>query len=218
MPKPFMGVSANGCHHNISLWQEDDNLFLPDTDDPRLPGKVGLHAIGGILTHLRALTAVTAPTVNSYRRFADAGFWAPVFADWGFQNRTTALRVSAPGRVEYRSVDSSVNPYLSFAALLTAIRHGLDDCIDPGQPEETNIYEAIAAGKTVARIPSTLGEALDALDADRVVKAAGRDVPSIQSLQAGRVGALHSYRQRPGHQGVPGHPPLRFDQPITPAE
>jgi glutamine synthetase len=115
---------------------------------------------------------VTAPTVNSYRRFADAGFWAPVFADWGFQNRTTALRVSAPGRVEYRSVDSSVNPYLSFAALLTAIRHGLDDCIDPGQPEETNIYEAIAAGKTVARIPSTLGEALDALDADRVVKAA----------------------------------------------
>ena len=108
MPKPFMGVSANGCHHNISLWQDDTNMFLPDGDDAQLPGKTALHAIGGVLAHLRALTAITAPTVNSYRRFADAGFWAPVFADWGFQNRTTALRVSAPGRLEYRSVDSSV--------------------------------------------------------------------------------------------------------------
>jgi glutamine synthetase len=77
MPKPFMGVSANGCHHNISLWEDDVNMFLPDGDDPRLPSKTGLSAIGGVLTHLRALTAITAPTVNSYRRFADAGFWAP---------------------------------------------------------------------------------------------------------------------------------------------
>ena len=168
MPKPFMGVSANGCHHNISLWQDDVNMFLPDGDDPRMPSKTGLHAIGGVLTHLRALTAITAPTVNSYRRFADAGFWAPVFADWGFQNRTTALRVSAPGRFEYRSVDSAVNPYLSMAGLLAAMRDGLDQSIDPGPPEEGNIYDAIAAGKSVARIPSTLGEALDALEADPV--------------------------------------------------
>ena len=112
---------------------------------------------------------MTAPTVNSYRRFADAGFWAPVFADWGFQNRTTALRVSAPGRFEYRSVDSAVNPYLSMAGLLVSMRAGLDESIDPGPPEEGNIYEAIEAGKAVARIPSTLGEALDALEADPVV-------------------------------------------------
>ena len=118
MPKPFMGVSANGCHHNISLWQGEENMFLPDGDNPRMPGKIGLQAIGGVLEHLRALTCITAPTVNSYRRFWDAGFWAPIFADWGFQNRTTALRISAPGRFEYRSVDSAVNPYLSFAALL----------------------------------------------------------------------------------------------------
>ena len=134
-----------------------------------MPSKTGLHAIGGVLTHLRALTAITAPTVNSYRRFADAGFWAPVFADWGFQNRTTALRVSAPGRFEYRSVDSAVNPYLSMAGLLVAMRDGLDQSIDPGPPEEGNIYDAIAAGKSVARIPSTLGEALDALSADPVI-------------------------------------------------
>src|SRR6478609_10222786 len=113
MPKPFTGVSANGCHHNISLWQGDENMFLPDGDNPRIPSKLGLQAIGGMLAHLDALTCITAPTVNSYRRFWDTGFWAPLFADWGYQNRTTALRVSAPGRFEYRSVDSAVNPYLS---------------------------------------------------------------------------------------------------------
>ena len=59
MPKPFMGVSANGCHHNISLWQGDENMFMPDGDDPRMPGKIGLHAIGGVLEHLSALTCIT---------------------------------------------------------------------------------------------------------------------------------------------------------------
>jgi glutamine synthetase len=172
MPKPFMGVSANGCHHNLSLWEDGTNAILPDGPDPRLPSKTGLYAIGGVLGHLRALTAITAPTVNSYRRFADAGFWAPIFADWGYQNRTTALRVSAPGRFEYRSVDSSVNPYLSMAALLVAIADGLEHTLDPGPPEEGNIYDAIAAGKTVERIPRTLGEALDALESDPVVRRA----------------------------------------------
>jgi glutamine synthetase len=172
MPKPFMGVSANGCHHNISLWRGDENVFMPETDDQRLPSQVGLWAIGGVLEHLGALTAITAPTVNSYRRLWDTGFWAPIFADWGFQNRTTALRVSAPGRFEYRSVDSAVNPYLSQAALIAAMRDGIDRQVDPGHPEERNIYEAMSAGKEVKRIPMTFGDALDALDADEVVKAA----------------------------------------------
>ncbi len=66
MPKPFMGVSANGCHHNISLWQGGENMFMPDTDNPRMPSKLGLNAIGGVLEHLAALTCITAPTVNSY--------------------------------------------------------------------------------------------------------------------------------------------------------
>jgi glutamine synthetase len=172
MPKPFMGVSANGCHHNFSLWAGDVNVCLPDGPDRRMPGKTGLFAIGGVLEHLRALTAITAPTVNSYRRFADAGFWAPIFADWGFQNRTTALRISAPGRFEYRSVDSAVNPYLSMAGLLVTMADGLERRVDPGPPEEGNIYDAIASGKSVERIPQTLGEALDALDADPVVRRA----------------------------------------------
>ena len=175
MPKPFMGVSANGCHHNISLWRGDENAFMPDTDDPQKPSKIGLYAIGGIMEHLGALTAVTASTVNSYRRLWDTGFWAPVFADWGYQNRTTALRVSAPGRFEYRSVDSAVNPYLSMAVLIAAMRDGIERELDPGEPEERNIYEAMEAGKQVNKIPMTFGDALAALEADEVVKSAMPD-------------------------------------------
>ena len=170
MPKPFMGVSANGCHHNISLWRGDVNAFLPETDDQRLPSQIGLWAIGGILEHLGALTAISSPTVNSYRRLWDTGFWAPVFADWGFQNRTTALRVSAPGRFEYRSVDSAVNPYLSMSALIMAMWDGIERKIDPGEPEERNIYAALEQGKQVKKIPMTFGDALDALEADDVIK------------------------------------------------
>ena len=167
-----MGVSANGCHHNISLWRGDENAFMPETADVQKPSDIGLWAIGGIMEHLGALTAVTAPTVNSYRRLWDTGFWAPVFADWGYQNRTTALRVSAPGRFEYRSVDSAVNPYLSMATLIAAMRDGIERKLDPGEPEERNIYDAMAAGKEVRKIPMTLGAALDALEGDEVIKAA----------------------------------------------
>jgi glutamine synthetase len=172
MPKPFMGVSANGCHHNISLWRGDENAFMPDGPDQRTPSQIGLYAIGGILEHLGALTAVSASTVNSYRRLWDAGFWAPVFADWGFQNRTTALRVSAPGRFEYRTADSAVNQYLSMAALIKAMEDGIERKLDPGEPEERNIYEAMEAGKQVKKIPMTFGAALEALEGDEVIKSA----------------------------------------------
>ena len=177
MPKPFMGVSANGCHHNISLWTGEpdeggENKFMPEGDNPQIPGAIGMKAIGGIMEHLDALTCLGSPTVNSYRRLWDTGFWAPVYADWGFQNRTTALRISAPGRFEYRSVDSAVNPYLSFAALIKAMEDGLDRNLDPGPPEERNIYEAMEEGKEVKKIPMNLGEALDALRADEVIKSA----------------------------------------------
>jgi glutamine synthetase len=172
MPKPFMGVSANGCHHNISIWKGDENSFLPDTKDLQKPSKIGLWAIGGIMAHQPALTAITCSTVNSYRRLWDTGFWAPVFADWGYQNRTTALRVSAPGRFEYRSVDSAVNPYLSLATLIAAMRDGIERKLDPGEPEERNIYEAMEAGKEVKRLPMTFGAALDALEEDDVIKSA----------------------------------------------
>src|SRR5258706_12000358 len=99
MPKPFMDVSANGCHHNISLWQGDENMFLPDTDNPRLPSKLGLNAIGGILDHLGALTCIPPPTVNSYRRFLGTRVSAPPYPPWGFPNPTPAPRGGAPAPV-----------------------------------------------------------------------------------------------------------------------
>ncbi|NQY82019.1 MAG: glutamine synthetase [Alphaproteobacteria bacterium] len=197
MTKPFMNVSASGCHHNISFWNggEDqvkrmgfnvlpgmeenftycsggENIFMPDTDDLQKPGPLGLHVIGGIVQHIFALTAIGSPTVNSYRRLWDTGFWAPVFADWGFQNRTTGLRVSAPGRFEYRSVDSMVNPYLMASAIIKVSDDGLKNQIDPGEPEERNIYDAMEAGKKVRKLPMTLGDALTELSKDEVVRSA----------------------------------------------
>ena len=198
MSKPFMGVSASGCHHNMSLWkggkdrvnklghktipgmdgsftyrEGGTNTFMPDPKvDERAPGKIGLQSIGGVIKHLGALTSIGSSTVNSYRRLWDTGFWAPIFADWGYQNRTCALRVSAPGRFEYRSVDSMVNPYLMGAGLLRAFDDGIDNDLDPGKPEERNIYAAIDAGKKVKRLPMSLGDALKELDKDEVVKSA----------------------------------------------
>lgn len=199
MTKPFMGVSASGCHHNISLWtggkdvfhktgndpknlpgmkenymyrEGGKNTFMPDTKDPQMPGKLGLQAIGGIVAHLAALTSIGSSTVNSYRRLWDTGFWAPIFADWGFQNRTTGLRISAPGRFEYRSVDSMVNPYLMGAGILKACDDGLKNKLDPGKPEERNIYEAMEAGKKVKKLPMSLGDALEALRKDKVIQSA----------------------------------------------
>jgi glutamine synthetase len=201
MSKPFMGVSANGCHTNISLWSggEDSinslgqkelpgmsgsftyvgggtNHFMPDTaTHPKKPGPVGLHCIGGVIEHLPALTALGCSTVNSYRRLWDQGFWAPVYADWGYQNRTCGLRVSAPGRFEYRAVDSMVNPYLLASALLMAFDDGLNRKLDPGEPESRNIYQAMKEGKQVKKLPLTLGEALERLDEDEVIKSAMPD-------------------------------------------
>ena len=201
MSKPFMGVSASGCHHNMSLWRggeenvndlhfaslpgmegaftyrsEGENTFMPDPSiDERKPGPIGLQCIGGVMKHLDALTSIGSSTVNSYRRLWDTGFWAPVFADWGYQNRTCALRISAPGRFEYRSVDSMVNPYLMGTALLKAFDDGIDNNIDPGEAEERNIYQAIEAGKQVKKLPMSLGEALDKLAADEVIKSSMPD-------------------------------------------
>ena len=197
MTKPFMGVSASGCHTNMSLWtggsdklnklgfkklaghegnftylSGGENTFMPDTKDRQLPGKIGLKAIGGVMKHLPALTAIGSSTVNSYRRLWDTGFWAPVYADWGYQNRTCGLRVSAPGRFEYRSVDSMHNPYLMGAALLKAFDDGITNNIDPGEPESRNIYEAQKAGKKVKKLPLSLGEALDRLADDEIIKSA----------------------------------------------
>src|SRR5260370_493583 len=145
-------------------------MWLKLNPDGTPSGEPRPAASGGVRDSLGALTCTTAPPVIAYRRFWDTGFSAPLYADWGFQNRTTALRVSAPGRFEYRSVDSAVNPSLSFAAVIKAMADGIQRGLDPGPPEDRNIYEAIAGGKDVKKVPMTLGQALTALAKGQVIK------------------------------------------------
>jgi glutamine synthetase len=196
MTKPYMSRPANGCHHNVSLWQGGEAAVnamveapLPGMDevftytsggtnvfrDPKevwLPSALGRHALGGVLKHLNALTAIGASTVNSYRRLNDTGLWAPVGKNWGLQNRSCAVRCSSPDRYEFRAVDSMVNPYLMQAALYAAMDHGISDRLDPGPPEDRNIAEVAASGEAVERIPTTLRDALDDLKADPVIRGA----------------------------------------------
>jgi glutamine synthetase len=198
MPKPFMHLSASACHTNISLWRGGEtevkalgngklpgtdgsftflkggeNTFMPDTNNPRLPGKTGLHALGGLMAHQRGLTVLGCSTVNSYRRLLDTGFWAPVYATWGYQNRTTAIRNSAPGRLEYKTVDAAHNPYLLAGGLLKAMDDGIVRKLDPGAAEQRNIYEVMNEIKTTyTKLPVSLGEALEAFDQDDVVTSA----------------------------------------------
>jgi glutamine synthetase len=198
MSKPFMNVSASACHTNVSLWRGGEtvlntlgnetlpgedlsftyakggrNTFMPDGDNPRLPGKIGLQAMGGLMAHLPGLTVLGASTVNSYRRLMDLGFWAPLFANWGYQNRTCSVRNSAPGRFEYKVVDSSHNPYLLSAGLLKAMDDGITRDLDPGPAEQRNIYDVIDEVKDrYAQLPMSLGEGLDAFDASSLAKSA----------------------------------------------
>jgi len=196
MSKPYMGMPANGCHHNISVWSGGEGVVqdlvadpLPGMEevftyskggtnefrDPKevwLPADTGRYALGGMLTHLNALVAIGSSTVNSYRRLNDLGMWAPVGASWGLQNRSCAVRVSSPDRFEFRAVDSMVNPYLMQAALYKAFDDGIKNEIDPGEPQEQNIAELMMAGEDVNRIPNTLRDALDALAGDEVIRSA----------------------------------------------
>lgn len=197
MSKPFMNVSASACHTNLSLWRggEDhvkqlgndpmpgmeapyshvsggENTFMPEGDNPREPGRIGRFAMGGLIAHLRGLTVLGCSTVNSYRRLLDVGFWAPLYANWGYQNRTAGVRNSAPGRFEYKTVDSAHNPYLLAAGLLTAIDDGIKRELDPGEPEQRNIYDVMdEISDRDKKLPISLGEALDAFENDEVAKA-----------------------------------------------
>jgi glutamine synthetase len=172
MPKPFTGVSANGAHHHFTLVDEDGNNVFYDPDGPAKLSEIGLQFMGGILEHYRGLCGITASTVNSYKRFWDFGFWAPIYKDYGWQNRTTLVRVASGGRFEFRAVDSACNPYLTQAALLRAGLDGVKRKLDPGQPQQRNVYDVLAEGVEIPRVPEHLGEALAALEEDEVVRSA----------------------------------------------
>ncbi len=173
MPKPLGHYAGSGAHFNMSLFDTGtgDNLFVAD-DDPRGCGlsTLGYRFVAGLLHHLPTISAVVAPTVNSYKRLilkgSNSGFtWAPVFCAYGGNNRTNTIRIpGGGGRVELRLADSSSNPYLAAAMVLAAGLEGIREELDPGEPHRENLYvtseeERAAAG--VATLPRTLGEALD---------------------------------------------------------
>jgi glutamine synthetase len=178
MPKPFKERTGSGAHYNISLADRASgrNLF-EDPSDPRGCGMstLGYQFIAGVLRHARAICAVIAPTVNSYKRLiargSMSGFtWAPIFVCYGNNNRTNMLRIPMNGpRIECRAADIACNLYLGAAMILAAGLEGIDQNLDPGEPHRENMY--LTSPEDIARqgiqtLPRTLGEAIDAFEAD----------------------------------------------------
>jgi glutamine synthetase len=181
MPKPFTDLTGNGCHFHMSLWDGDMNLFM-DEDDARGLGlsETAYHFIGGLKKHAKAYSAVTAPTVNSYKRLklgstSSGATWSPVWISYGYNNRTQMLRIPAPGRVEDRTVDGSTNPYLAATVILAAGIDGIENRIDPGEPNSDNLY-SIPHDELRARgldtLPSNLLQATMELERDEVIREA----------------------------------------------
>jgi glutamine synthetase len=172
MPKPLTGMTGSGAHVHFSAQTADgDNAFAAD-EDPRGLGlsPVAYAFIAGVLGHARALSALTMPTVNSYRRLHASGgtsgaTWSPNAVVYGGNNRTTMLRVPGAGRIENRAIDGSCNPYLALAGMIAAGLDGVDRGLDPGAPI---IGAAHPVG--VATLPRTLADALDALEGDVVLR------------------------------------------------
>jgi glutamine synthetase len=167
MPKPVPGIMANGCHHHVSLWRGDEPAFA---NDGRNINDVGRWAIGGILAHARGMTAIVAPTVNSFARYWDVGQFAPSVPVWGYDHRQCIVRVLG-ARMEFRAPDACCNPYMTHAVLLAAMRDGIANRIDPGDPHEADDFPAPEEAR-FPLLPRTLGEALDAFEEDEVVRGA----------------------------------------------
>jgi glutamine synthetase len=170
MPKPLFADNGSGMHCHQSLWKSGKPLFAGD----RYAGlsQMGLHYIGGVLKHSRAIAAFTNPTTNSYRRLVP-GFEAPVNLALSSRNRSASCRIpmysSNPKakRVEVRYPDPTCNPYLAFAAMLMAGIDGIENKIDPGEPLDKDIYALSPAElKNVPTMPGSLEESLQELEAD----------------------------------------------------
>ena len=183
MPKPMGDRTGSGAHFNMSLASAEtgENLFK-DPDDPRGCGlsKLGYHFLAGILRHLPAIMAVVAPCVNSYKRLIKQGSmsgftWAPIYACYGNNNRTNAMRIPlGGGRVELRAADSACNPYLGAALVLAAGLEGISEGLDPGDPNTDNMYlldQSELDRRGIKVLPRTLEDALGAFEADPLSRA-----------------------------------------------
>jgi glutamine synthetase len=178
MPKPFSNRAGSGAHFHISVGNsKNKNLFYDERDKNGLKlSQMGYWFVGGLMAHARALAAICAPTVNSYKRLVvgralSGATWAPAYIAYGDNNRTAFVRIPG-GRIELRLPDSSVNPYLASAAILAAGMDGVKRKLDPGKPNNTNLYEYSLeeiAKKGIKLLPQSLKEAIDALEQDKVV-------------------------------------------------
>jgi glutamine synthetase len=175
MPKPIFGENGSGMHTHQSLFKDGVNAFYDEK------GELGLsdtakYYIGGLLKHAKAFTAVTNPTVNSYKRLVP-GYEAPVYISWSGRNRSALIRVPAAKgqgtRIELRSPDPSANPYFALAVMLKSGLDGIKNKIDPGPQTFNNIYEMtekerIEAG--IESLPGSLKEALEYMAKDDLIK------------------------------------------------
>ncbi|MGD6965161.1 type I glutamate--ammonia ligase [Rossellomorea vietnamensis] len=179
MPKPLFGVNGSGMHCNMSLFKEGKNSFFDESGELQL-SETARQFLAGTIKHATGFTAVTNPTVNSYKRLVP-GYEAPCYVAWSAQNRSPLIRIPASRgmstRVEVRSVDPAANPYLAMSVLLAAGLDGIKNEMKAPKPVDRNIYvmnkeEREEAG--IEDLPANLSNALDALKKDEVmVKALG---------------------------------------------
>lgn len=180
MPKPIFGENGSGMHVHQSLFKEGKNAFFDSSDEYKL-SVVAKSFIAGQLKHIKGISAVTAPTVNSYKRLVP-GYEAPVYICWAQINRSSLIRIPrySPGkeqatRCELRCPDPSCNPYLAFAVMLKAGLEGIKEKLDVPQPVEEDVYEFDAAKREEHKIdtlPASLGEAISYLRDSKVAKEA----------------------------------------------
>tara|TARA_X000000950_G_C13803804_1_gene614704 strand:- start:2 stop:1309 length:1308 start_codon:yes stop_codon:yes gene_type:complete len=178
MPKPIEGLTGNGCHTHISVWDNDGktNVFADDSMEFGLSMK-GRNFLGGIMNHATSMVAITNPTVNSYKRInaprtLSGATWAPNTVTWTGNNRTHMVRVPAPGRFELRLPDGAANPYLLQAAIIAAGLEGVRVEADPGQHHDIDMYAEGSTLKGVKKLPLNMLDALREFDSDKALKSA----------------------------------------------
>lgn len=185
MPKPIMGLTGNGCHAHISVWDSEtgENAFADDSKELGLSDR-GRHFLGGIMKHAEALALITNPTVNSYKRInaprtTSGATWAPNSVTWTGNNRTHMVRVPGPGRFELRLPDGAANPYLLQAVIIAAGLSGLKSEADPGPRHDIDMYAEGYKVKDAPKLPLNLLDAIRTYDADEELKVAmGEDFSS----------------------------------------
>ncbi|MGY4794570.1 type I glutamate--ammonia ligase [Lysinibacillus sp. FSL K6-0057] len=177
MPKPLFGEAGSGMHFNVSLFKGKENAFYDESTELGL-SETAMQFMAGVLAHVQGFTAVTNPTVNSYKRLVP-GYEAPCYVAWSAQNRSPLIRIpSARGlstRVEVRSVDPSANPYLAMAVILEAGLEGIRQNLTPPAAINRNIYvmsEEERQANGIENLPAALDDALTLLAKDKVAQAA----------------------------------------------